>query len=262
MLGSSQLYPSDLSNEAWEILKKLLPKHNGAGRPRKLDLRQIINAILYVTRTGCQWRALPKEYPKWYSVYYYFLKWSKDGTWQSINRTLRRMDRQRRERKPEPTAGIIDSQTVKTTEMGGERGYDAGKKINGRKRHIVVDTLGNILELVVHAANIQDRDGARLVLPKLDRITLDSLVKVWADGGYRGKLITWVHDALNIVLEIVEKEPGQKGFKVLPRRWVVERTFGWLGRWRRLSKDYERTIESSEGMIYIASIGTMLKRSV
>lgn len=260
MIVSSKRYPSDLSNEAWEVLKKLFPKHNGAGRPRELDLRQIINAILYVIRTGCQWRALPKEYPKWYSVYYYFWKWSKDGTWRRINRTLRRMDRQRRGRNPEPTAGIIDSQTIKTTEMGGERGYDAGKKINGRKRHIVVDTLGNILGLVVHAANIQDRDGARLVLPKLDRETLDSLVKVWADGGYRGKLIAWVHDALNIILEIVDKEPGQKGFKVLPRRWVVERTFGWLGRWRRLSKDYERTIESSEGMIYIASIGTMLKR--
>jgi putative transposase len=193
-------------------------------------------------------------------VYYHYRKWCLDGTWQAINRALRYLERQRQKRRPHPSAGIIDSQSIKTTESGGERGYDGGKKINGRKRHILVDTVGNLLEVVVHAADIQDRDGAKLLMNKLTQMLQRRLQKVWADGAYRGKLVTWFLDELHILLEIVSPPADQRGFEVLPRRWVVERTLAWLGRYRRLSKDYERCTPSSEAMIYIASIHTMLKR--
>jgi putative transposase len=254
-------YTSDLSDKEWEVVKPLLPlEHTGPGRPIEQDMRQVVNAIFYVVRTGCQWANLAKDYPNHNSVYYHYRKWCLDGTWQRINTALRKQERRQRERNEDPSAGIIDTQSAKTTEAGGERSYDAGKKVNGRKRHIVVDTVGNLLEVVVHAAGIQDYHGAKGLLLKLTQ-TVTSLRKIWADGIYKnGGLVDWVRETLDIALEIVERPPDQVGFQVLPRRWVVERTFAWLGRFRRLSKDYEKCTMSSEGVVYIASIHTMLRR--
>lgn len=261
MYHKKRIYATDLNAAEWRVINPLLPpKKKGRGRPMELNLCGVVNAIIYLVRTGCQWRNLPKEYPNHNSVYYHFRKWSLDGTLQRINTALRKLDRQQQGRNEDPSAGVIDTQSVKTTEAGGERGYDAAKKVNGRKRHIAVDTVGNLLEVVVHAACIQDYHGVKPLLGKLVE-TVTTLKKLWADGIYKCcGLVDWVHETLNIALDIVERPPGQKGFQVLPRRWVVERTFGWLGRYRRLSKDYEHCTKSSEGMIYVASIHTMLRR--
>ncbi len=254
-------YNTDLTDQQWCIISPLLPINKGRGRPPELDLQLVLNAILYLVRTGCQWRNLPKDFPKWQSVYYYFRKWSKDGTWQTINETLRKMEREKRDRDPEPTGAIVDSQSVKTTEAGGERGFDSGKKTKGRKRNVIVDTVGNLLSVVVNAANSDDRTGAKDAFAKLSVDTMASLKKIWADGGYTGQnFLDWVHETLQAALEITYRPPNAKGFVVVPMRWVVERTLAWLGRYRRLSKDYEHCTKSSEGMIYVASIATMLKR--
>tara|TARA_B100001971_G_C17954407_1_gene414199 strand:- start:44 stop:679 length:636 start_codon:yes stop_codon:yes gene_type:complete len=202
---------------------------------------------------------LPHEFPPWGTVWYYFRQWRIDETWHRIHSQLYSQVRQLEGRQCSPSAAIIDSQSVKTTEQGGPRGYDAGKNVNGRKRHIIVDTIGLLLAVVVHAASIQDRDGAKLVLRKL-KGKFPRLKLIWADGGYCGSLVNWVLEFGKWILEIVSRPKDQKGFVVLPRRWVVERTFAWLSRNRRLSKDYERLCDTSETMIKIAMIHLMLKR--
>ena len=257
-------YTSDMTDAEWKLIKPLLPlQRTGPGRPIELDMREVVNAIFYLLHTGCQWRDLPHDFPAFGSVYYHYRKWCLDGTWQAVNEALRQQERQQRGREVEPSAGIVDSQSVKTTEAGGERGYDAAKNVKGRKRHVVVDTIGNLLEVVVHAANIQDYDGVKFVLNKLSSACQARLKKLWADAIYdKQKLLDWVQENLDAILEIVERSPDQQGFEVLPRRWVVERTFAWFGRYRRLSKDYEHCIHSSEGAIYVASIHTMLRRIV
>jgi putative transposase len=256
-------YPTDLTNEQWQILRKLLPRPSRRGAPRKVCRRAVVNAILYVLRSGCAWRLLPHEFPKWKTVYGIFLGWRNDGTWQRIHDALRDAVRRQEGRKTSPSAAIIDSQTIKTTEVGGRRGYDAGKKINGRKRHIVVDTLGLILTLVVHPANVQDYDGAVLVLKILGQLKgrFRRLKVIFADSAYgRNDLPEAVKAAFGWLLQTVLRPAHVKGFVVLPKRWIVERTFGWLGRYRRHSKDYERNTASSEALIYITMIHVMLRR--
>lgn len=252
-------YPSDLTDSQWNIIQELVPSAKFGGRPRSLDMREVINGILYVVVGGIQWRMLPKEYPKWQSVYYYFRIWRDDGTWQRIHDTVRAMVRRRAGRHKHPTAGCLDSQSVKTTAVAGIRGYDKGKQVNGRKRHLLVDTLGLLMAVVVTAASVQDRDGAKLLISHLPG-ACKKLRLIWVDGGYRGQLLDWVADRCRFRLQTVLRSDDQKGFVVLPRRWVVERTFAWLNHHRRLSKDYERLTSSSETMILIAMTRVMVRR--
>lgn len=252
-------YPTDLSDEQWKLLCVMLPPPELLGRKRQVDLRAVFNALCYLTRSGCQWRLLPRDFPKWQTVYYYFRRWRDAECFIVINDQLRRKIRFAAGKQRDPSAAIIDWQSVKTNEQAETRGYDAGKKVKGRKRHILVDTLGLLLKAKVLTADVQDRDGAKMLLTQIKE-QMPRLQLIWADGGYRGKLIIWVAVECLWILEIVKRNDSLKMFIPLPKRWIVERTFSWLNRNRRLSKDYERKIESSEAWLYLSMSILMLKR--
>ena len=256
----NQNYPSDLTDSQWEHIKELLPTAKRQRRPRELDMRQVVNAILYGVVGGIQWRMLPKDFPKWQSVYYYFRLWRKSSEWLRLHDRLRAEVRRTAGRHKHPTPGCLDSQSVKTTHVPGVRGFDAAKNIKGRKRHLLVDTLGLLLSVAVTAASVQERDGARRLLARTSG-GCKKLRRIWVDGGYRGSsLATWVTARFRFVLQVVLRNEEQLGFVVLPRRWVVERTFAWLHFNRRLSKDYEVLTDTSEALIYIAMTRLMLRR--
>ena len=252
-------YPSDISDAQWALVSPLLPPQKPGGVDRQVDLRQILNAIFYRTRTGCSWEMLPNDFPPKSTVYEYYRNWQKDGTWSRIHDAMRSRVRAQRGKKPEASAALIDSQSVKTTETRGERGYDGGKKTKGRKRHLLVDTLGLIMCIVITAASVQDRDGAKLVFQQAAD-QQPQVETVWADSGYSGKLVGWTDDNCPWTLEVVRRPRDQVGFEVLPKRWIVERTFGWLNKFRLLSKEYEATLQSSKADIEIAMIQIMIRR--
>jgi putative transposase len=286
MPSPPRLYPTDLSDAEWTILEPLIPPAKPGGRPCKWTRRQILDAIFYLVRSGCHWRLLPREFPPWKTVHHYFRAWRLDGTWERLNATLRERERVRQGRHPQPSGCIMDSQSVRTTSVGGIRGYDGAKRLSGRKRHLLVDTLGLVLTAKVHAANIQDRAAVPQVLDGVKE-TCGRLAHIWLDQGYTGSAKDWIERELGWSVEIVQHAPTErgewrytrdetgaltgtyvrfaplrtKGFKgVLPRRWCVERTFSWFGQSRRLSKDYERLPETEEAMIYATMSRIMLKR--
>jgi putative transposase len=284
----SRRYPTDLSDEEWGLLEAYLPASKRRGRPRLHSPREILNAVFYVLKSGCQWRMLPREFPPWKTVFHCFRAWRLDGTWERMNRALRRRLREKLGRDPEPSAGIVDSQSAKSTGVGGEqRGFDGGKKVRGRKRHLLVDTEGLVVEARVHSARVPDQDGIRHLLePAGSRLPRLSYLGV--DAGYRGRGKEWVEQALGLEVEVVNRSPkptpqkilrlwAREGFKEghqmdlsklpprasfenLPRRWVAERTFAWISHNRRMSKDYEKLCSTGEAFVYVSMTRLMLRR--